>query len=162
MSSYERFIQVLYQVYTWYLYYLLIVYIRCMLGIHVHIEPFTFQWCPILGICLVYTINIYSTCLFPGFQTTWQTSNCRIRLMCSLMGSARKSDHEFRNDAFYFKGCYRFTDWRLAVGPKDATVSSMPVSNNAVHDVLVSYGTIVWSGRCISISKHRGSSGEGR
>ncbi len=72
MSSYERFIHVLYLVYTRYIpgiYYLSMVNIRFMLGIY-SIFMFTwnlsFQWCHILGICSVYTINIswYGICSF--------------------------------------------------------------------------------------------------
>ncbi len=45
-SSYERFIHILYQVYIPGIYYLSIVYIRCMLGIQhirVHMEPSLFN-----------------------------------------------------------------------------------------------------------------------
>ncbi len=41
------------------------------------------------------------------------------------------------NDVFYFKGCYCFTDWRLAVRPKDATVSFLHRHHHSCIDILV-------------------------
>ena len=167
------------------------------------------------GIYQVYTWYILSMISYDWymivfmfvFRISWAASQSP-RPRPNGYSGRRSSGHRRpgRLDAFYFKSCYRFTDWRVAVRPKDATVSflhrhscasnqwpvwtryslsvwrspvsALPcisgfslhgrgwgfkrdnVSNHAVHDVLE--GTIVWSGCCISISKHRGSSGEGR
>ncbi len=107
------------------IYYSSIVYIRCKFGIshihiHVHMELFICQRCHILGIFMVYTINVYGIYAFSGFRgqhhsrpdpvpqdipddvpdpddlADFELPDPQASIHAFLDGLCKESDHEFR------------------------------------------------------------------
>jgi hypothetical protein len=116
---------------------------------------FIMLYCTINMIVFRMVYDMYMTFLPACSCQSQQRPDCCRQIICMAPAG---------NDAFHFKACYRFTDWRMAVRPKDASVSFLHRHSCTANQwpVWTRYSLSVWRSPVSALPSISGFSLHGR